>query len=410
MLGFCILICGCGDTFRPVATPLPQPTPTPQNFRLAVFTACQLMQNPADPGNATDKICNPAATNGSVAVDVNVSGDSVEGVVPVGLGPVFALVENTVAVTVTTADFNNDTITQHNDSHISSTPFVSNPVTIGLPSGARPISMVTSNGTIYVAESGRNVVGVLGNSPLSLSAEVPVGTTPVNMAVLPNAKKIYVVNQGSGNVTVISPVDNSVITTVPVGSSPAFAVPSADSSRVFVLNRGSGTVTVIDATTDAIISTIQVGSSPNFAAFDAQNQRVVVTNSGSSTVSIISADPSSPQFLTVLRNVTVGTNPVAVTVLADGTRSYVANAGSNSVSVVNNLSLTVTKTIPVGTFPISIASDAESAKVLTANRDSSNVSVINTSTDSEVADPSGNPVRIAAPSGLSPIFVAVGPG
>ena len=415
----CALISGCGDIFRPVATPLPQPSPDPQNFRLAVVTSCQLDPNPPDPNN-------PCLASGvtSQAMDVNVSGDSIDGVVPVGSSPVFALVQNFsgLSATVTTADFGNDTVTQHSDAHSAGVPpVVSSAATVGLPSGAKPISIASANATFYVAESGRNAVGVLGGFPMSLSTEIQVGQTPVNLALLPNSKEVYVLNQGSNDVTVISTADNSVLATVPVGTAPVWAVPSADSSRVFVVNRGSGTVSVIDATSHTVKATLTVGSSPNYAVFDAKNQRVLVTNSGSNTLSVINGDPTSPNPLTVITTITVGTGPRSVTALADGSRIYVANTGSNSVSVISSLNLTVTKTISVGKSPVSIASDGNSAKVFTANRDSQDVSVILTSSDSEAADASGNPIRIPAPLNpscvptstttcprLSPIFVAVG--
>ena len=412
----CTLISGCGDIFRPVATPLPQPSPDPQNFRLAVVTACQFDPSSPDPNN-------PCLANGvtSQAMDVNVSGDSIDGVVPVGSSPVFALVQNLAGVTavVTTADFGSDTVTQHSDAHSPGVaPVVSAATTVGLPSGAKPISIVNANGTLYVAESGRNAVGVLGGGfPLSLTTEIQVGQTPVNLALLPNAKEVYVLNKGSNDVTVISTADNSVLATVPVGTTPVWAVPSADSSRVFVVNQGSGDVSVIDATNHTVNATLTVGSSPNYAVLDTKNQRVLVTNSGSNTISVINGDPTSPNPLTVIKTITVGTNPRSVTALADGTRVYVANTGSNSVSVISSLNLTVTKTIPVGTSPVSIASDGDSAKVFTANRDSQDVSVIVTSSDSEAADANGTPTRIPAPcvqtsatacQRLNPIFVAIG--
>jgi len=412
-------VSGCGDTFRPVATPLPQPSPDPQSFRLAVMTACELI-----PGTTT---CNPGGVP-SQASDVNVSGDSVEGVVPVGLSPMFALVQNSgVIATVTTADFDNDTVSQHVDNHISSVVSVSAPTTIGLPSGAHPISLANANGILYVAESGRSVVGVLSGAPLALTTEIPVGTNPVNLALLPNSSKIYVVNRVSASVTVISTANNNVVTTIPVGSTPVWAVASPDSSRVYVVNQGSGSISVVDATSDTVIATLSVGASPNYATFDARNQRVVVTNPGSNTVSVINADPTSPAFKNVT-NVAVGSNPISATALADGTRIYVANTGSNSVSVINSLSLAVTKTISLSSTittadqtpsPVWIASDSDSLKVFTANRDSRNASVILTSTDSELSDANGKPVRIPAPNAdptcsgascvrLSPVFIAVG--
>ena len=418
----CFLISGCGDTFRPVATPLPQPSPDPQSFRLAVMTACQLI-----PGTGT---CDPSGVT-SQGSDINVSGDTVDGVVPVGLSPVFALVQNNgVTATVTTADFDNDTISQHTVTHsvtAGQAPSVSAVTTIGLTPGARPISLASAGGFTYAAEFGRRVVGVMGGFPIALQSEIQVGTNPVNLTALPNGSKIYAVNRGDNSVTVISTANNNAVATIPVGTSPVWAVPSADGSRVFVVNQGSGSVSVIDATSDLVLATVTVGTSPNYAVFDARNQRVVITNPGSNTVSVINADPTSPAFQNVT-NVAVGSNPVSVTALADGTRLYVANTGSNSVSVINSLSLAVSKTISLSSTitpadqtpsPVWIASDSESLKVITANRDSQNASVIQTSTDSEVTDANGKPVRIPAPNvdatctgsacaRLSPVFIAIG--
>jgi hypothetical protein len=127
-------------------------------------------------------------------MDINVSGDSLDGVVPVGSSPVFALVQNLagISATITTADFGSDTVTQHTDAHSAgAAPVVSAATTVGLPSGAKPISIVSANGSFYVAESGRNAVGVVGGGfPLSLTTEIQVGQTPVNLALLPNSKEV----------------------------------------------------------------------------------------------------------------------------------------------------------------------------------------------------------------------------
>ena len=423
----CLLICGCGDTFRPVATPLPLPSPTPTSSRFATFTSCQV-----DPATGD---CSTASTApDGASTDINVSGDTLVGITPVGRSPINALVESSL---VATADRDSDTITSYSRVSLGTSTTVSAPSITGLPSGARPTSLVNANGTVYVTESGRNVVGVLGGSPFSITAEVPVGATPINLTVLPNGKKIYAVNQGDNSITVIDASDNSVVTTVfdSKASSPIWAVPSADSSHVFVVNQASSNVTVIDATDDSVVATLQLpaGSLPNFATVDTQNQRIVITNPGTitaaGTVTVINADPTSPLFLSVT-NIPVGINPRSATALANGTRIYVANTGSHSISIINSLSLTVSKTISLITTtdpipsPISISSDTESQKVLVANRDSKDISVINTSSDTELTDLSGNIFRLPAPqvdltcastptvpcARLNPIFIAVGPG
>src|SRR5579859_6279143 len=87
----CILVSGCGDVFRPVATPLPLPSPDPQTFRLAVFTSC--MPDPVQTCSTGNQSPSGAST------DVDVSGDTLAGVTPVGRSPIFALVESSQVVT-----------------------------------------------------------------------------------------------------------------------------------------------------------------------------------------------------------------------------------------------------------------------------------------------------------------------
>jgi YVTN family beta-propeller protein len=394
---FCLLISGCGDTFRPVATPLPQSTADPQTFRLAVF------------------ISGSAAAQGQVS-DVNAAGDTISAVTPVGTNPVFALAESSRVVT---ADLDSDTVTSFSQLTLSTSLSILGLTTTTLPKGARPTSLADANNSIFVGESGRGVVGVLAGSPLALTTEIPVGGNPVALAALPSGQKVYAVNQSSSSVTAISTADNTLAATVTVGSNPVWAVASSDSTRVYVINQGSNSVSVIDAATDTLISTVTVGSAPNYAVFDAKLQRLLVTNPGSNTLSVINADPVSPAYLTV-STVNVGSGPTSVTALANGTKIYVANKVSNNVTVINSTSLAPTSTIPVGTTPVWIASDSPSAKVFVANTASQNFSIIQTSNDSEVKDASGNAVRLPAPNvdptctgaacvRQTPVFVAVTP-
>ncbi len=395
---FCVLISGCGDTFRPVATPLPQQTGDPQTFRLAVFVS-------GSPG-----------IQGQVS-DLNASGDNVSAVTRVGTNPVFALAELSRVVT---ADFDSDTVTSFSQLDLSNTLTITGLTTTTLPKGAKPISLADANNSVYVAESGRGVVGVLAGSPLALTTEIPVGGNPVALAALPNGQKVYAVNQAGGSVVAIATPDNTVAATVTVGTSPVWAVASVDSTRLYVVNQGSNNVSVIDPNTNTLMSTVNVGTSPNYAFFDGKLQRLLVTNPGSNTLSVINADPLSPAYLSVT-TVNVGAKPASVTALADGTKIYVANKGSNSVTVINATSLAVSSTVPVGTTPVWIASDSPSLKVFVANMASQNFSIIQTSNDSEVKDASGNPVRPSAPNvdpnctgtgcaKETPVFVAVTPG
>jgi YVTN family beta-propeller protein len=371
-LFFLFFLSGCGDTFRPIANPLPKPSPDPQEAHLVELLS-------SSPG-----------ANG-ISTEINSSGDTVVGQLTVGHNPVNAFVNSGQVIT---ANLDDDTVSSYTRFFgASAVPSLPNVATASLTPGSKPAFVVPAGSNVYVANSGLGTVGVITGG--TLSSEVAVGSNPLALAALPNGSKVYCVNQASGNVSVISTKDNTVVATVSVGASPVWAVSSAESARVFVVNQGSNNVSVIDTGSDTVVATIGVGTGPNYATFDPMLQRVYVTNPGSNNLSILNADPNAG--LGLIATVAVGAAPVSVTALANGSRAYVANSGDNSVSVINALSNAVTKRIPVGTNPIWISSSGDSLKVYTANRASQDVSVIRTINDSEITDSSGNVMRIPAP-------------
>lgn len=355
-------ITGCGDTFRPIATPIISGGGDPQLRRHGIVVSTN------------------GATADGAATHVNISGDTNVGQVPLGQDPVHAALHTGGAITYvvnrggTPAAGNTpkpsitvyDTFNQPTSQNI--------PLIATLPDDSNPVYVHTSPVMVLVAFAGRNTVGVLIPGQNTLVDQIATGTTPVAITSLSNGSKFYVANQGSNDVTVIRG-DRTIATTVPVGAAPSYLVASADNARVYVLNRGGNSVSVIDATNDTVISTVPVGATPNFAVFDARNLRVYVTNSGGNTISVINADRNSPSYLAVT-NVTVGNAPVSLTVLADGTRIYVANSGSNSISVISALSNAVQTTLNLGGLrPVSIGSSpSDSTKVIVAAQDTVPVS------------------------------------
>src|SRR5256884_8397226 len=125
-----LLVCvGCGDQFRPVATPITPPPPDPQPTHF-IFVIDGNGAN--DPGTGTR---------------IDVSGDTNVGVATVGLGPVHAaLLPNGSRIYV--ANSFEDTISLYALTSLT-------PVTTSLPFGSRPVFVhTTENGTMYVANIG----------------------------------------------------------------------------------------------------------------------------------------------------------------------------------------------------------------------------------------------------------------
>ena len=381
-----VLVEGCGNTFRPTIVPLPGASGDPASLSQAAVLAT----NPTGPGSVTH---------------INGSGDTNAGVVRVGINPVYLSKIGTSQALVINGD-------QTLSLYLALLPLSATVNTVTQPSGsANGISAAaSSNGNIYIANSGSNNVTVVPGSTNVAIGNVPVGSGPVAVATNAASNKAYIVNQAGGSVTVINTQDSTPGVTIPVGTSPIFAIPSADGQLVFVVNQGSNSVTVIDSVTDIVVPIAPVlatGASPNFAFYDAKLKRLYVNNSGSNSITVIKADqydPTNSIFPSLLGTITLsaGPLPTSLTVLADGTKAYVARGGctagtnqvtllanlgsctGNLVSVIDTIGLREIRTITVGPGAVSIASSPDSTRVFVTNAGANSASIIKTGTDSEL--------------------------
>src|SRR5713226_80412 len=320
-----VLLSSCGDTFRPVAVPIPQPG-----------------GDPAGLGNAIILSANGAGTTPGTASHINVSGDTVTAVHDVGANPVHAIL---LGSEVVVANQGSDTLTAYLVTSAGGT----SATTITLPAGSKPTFVNTTDNTnVYVAEQGTNAIGVIPLSTLngdsqdcSLTHQPPCHITDVSVSISSpvaiaqplNSGKVYVANAGSGKVTVIDIATLAVKTTINVGTNPQAIVASADNNCLYVANQGSNNVTVISTASDtATASPIAVGPGPKFLLFNNKLQRVYVANNGGSTISIINhaANCSASTSTSVPLS---HSSPESITALSDGSRVYVANS-DGTVSVI----------------------------------------------------------------------------
>lgn len=342
-----VLALGCGSTFRPIATPIPEPGGDPATLRRAVV------------------VNDNGAARGSASV-INTAGDTNLGNVVAGVGPVHAgFVSSTRTYIVNQAE---NTVTRF----LTGSP-ASTPATIPMPVNCGPVFVFNRTSiNAYVACPGSDQVAVLSSSLDSVVTTVNVGTDPVQINQTFNGSKVYALNEGSGTVSVIAAVDNTVSATIAVGGSPKWSAMNQDGTLLFVVNAG-GYVNVVNTTTDVLAGAPLTGTialpgavSPSFAVFEANKRRLYVVDPGAGLLFAVEANNASSATFGNVTAITVGTDPRSVTALANGAKVYVANCGSDSVSVIDALSLAVTKTILTGTCPISLASPTDAIRVVVA--------------------------------------------
>ncbi|HKN33834.1 MAG TPA: hypothetical protein VJX16_11390 [Terriglobales bacterium] len=415
------LICtGCGDIFRPVANPIPGPSPDPQNFHFAIVAS----QNaPGNPGSG---------------MQIDVSGDSNVGVVPAGSlgvatgqGPVHAAILSPGAARVYLANGTDDTVTTF--SPASAFGPIGTATTITLPSGSNPVFHsnpvflhTTEPGTMYVANSGifpgtspicpnTSSVAVINTASEVVANFICVGLQPTVLAETPDARKLYSVNKGSNSITAINTVDLSHNDVLGFNGL-VWAVASLDSTKLYVLDQTG--LSVIDTTTDTLIpsSSVSLLAGSNFMLLDHHLNRLYITNPTTGSLTILDATTNPPKVLP--NSVALPSTVAMVTALTDGTRAYVASyqvgacstprpadtCVASQVAVIRTSDNTLTKTIDLGSvdltssgllqsrvvcdnaasggkFPVSVASSVDSSKVYVANCYAGSTSVIRTSDD-----------------------------
>ncbi len=235
------------------------------------------------------------------------------------------------------------------------TPTVIDPITVGTSPSA---VVATSNGKVYVANSGSGTVSVISTSTNKVTKTIQVGSSPQGLAISPDGSKVYVANTGSGTVSVINTSSDALVDVNPatwwavdsiaVGSSPTGLAVSPDGTRLYVANKGSGTVSVINTANYGVTKTITAGTQPTSVAVSPDNKSVYVTNIGSSTVTVIDATSAATNAYTVRKTIALGTgvSPSSVKFSPDGSLAYVAN-GNDTISVIDTRSTTLARTLAI---------------------------------------------------------------
>jgi len=239
-----------------------------------------------------------------------------------------------------------------------------------------------SGGYAYIANSSSSSVSVIDLATNTVTATIPVGQSPIGVAIGPDGNRVYITNQGSFSISVINAITNKVIATVPTppGSDPSGITASRDGKFVYVSYYNAQSIGVIDAKTNTVIKTIVVGANPWDVALSPDGGKLYVANLGDNTVSVINTASG-----TVTATIPVGTGPNGLSLSTDGKVLYVSNVLSNDVSVVNTATNQVAGTIKVGTSPVTVVVNADGSRVYTSNIVDNTVSVVNTATNSVIA-------------------------
>jgi YVTN family beta-propeller protein len=421
------LIAGCGNSYRPVVTPINPSGP------------------PAQPASYAVVVSSPSPTAPGVATIIDYAGDTIMAAAPIGPGPAAFTIDQLGSAGYTV---NSDgTLTNFPVSTSLQAKFVTYTT---LSTAAKPVNLYSPAIGLWATDLNGNIVDVFTGSPATFKLAIPVAPTPISIVGTGSnaGQRNYVISQNFDDTTtgvacntspttapigVATPIETSSFSPdipIPLGKCPVYTLMNNDTRRLFVLNRGDDTIT-LDACTPFLnqngqlvtchpslpLSTAAGLTGPNvpaiagpvYAEYNSATNQLVVANYDGGTISVIDVSldqyGNDSQTFGTTYTVPVGKNPASVTVLLDGSRAYTANQADGTVTVVNLTSHAVEKTLSVVGHPRTVVSTQNSqfSKVYVASPDSPYLTILSTSaTASDVVDTTilvqGNIVDVRATS------------
>jgi YVTN family beta-propeller protein len=270
--------------------------------------------------------------------------------------------------------------------------------TADVPVGSYPIGVAVDPATdqIYVTNNGSNSVSVISGGTDTVIETVAVGSSPYGVAFNPTVDRVYVANTKDDTVSVIDAYEHEIFATVPVGSGPMGVAVDPGTNTIYAANAVGNSVSVIDGYTDKVTATVPVGTYPQGIAVDPDTHTIYTANAASNSVSVISGYND-----TVTATVPVGSGPDAITVDPVTGFVYVANRVGNTVSVIDEATNAVTDTLPAGTDPTGVAADAYTYQVYVTNQGSPSLSEIDEATDAVTGAPTGPIAPGSVPSAVA---------
>jgi YVTN family beta-propeller protein len=262
-----------------------------------------------------------------------------------------------------------------------------------VPVGTTPTDVAVGEGAAWVTNTASGTVDRVDPSTRTVRQTIRVGAGPTGVAV--GEDSVWVTNTLDGSVSRIDPGSNEVTQTIGVGNGPSGIAVGPGS--VWVVNRDDHTLSRIDPETGTVVQTFAAGAGPVDVAAD--GDAVWVTNE--SVGRMLKVDPRAGR---VVGTVNVGRGPTAVAVGAGSV--WATNTLDGTVSRVDPETLTVTATIEVGEGPSGIAA-GQDVVLVTLEPDGAISRIDPETNDATVSSIGGRPAGVAR-WGRS-VFVAVRP-
>lgn len=218
------------------------------------------------------------------------------------------------------------------------------------------LSNASRAATLVVANKTDSTVSLVALSSGAITATIPTGVGPHEVAVSPDGRLAAVSDYGKkepgSTVTILDLEAAKVVRKISLGEHRRpHGLAWLSGSRLVVTAEGSGSLLVLDASEGKVLASIPTRQEvSHMVAVTPDGRRAFVANIGSGSVTVV--DLVERQVLRVLPT---GAGAEAIAVSPDGKEVWVGNRGADSLTVIGADSLEVLEDLPCPGFPIRIA-------------------------------------------------------
>jgi YVTN family beta-propeller protein len=212
--------------------------------------------------------------------------------------------------------------------------------------GRRPLlPCVASDGSLFLPSGPDRTVTALDRDGKPL-ATLPVGDSPHDIAVGPDARWAYQPNSASHTLTVIDVRSRSVAGEIPAGRGPGHIAFTPDGRFAFVANTLSDDLTVVDVASHEAVGTIPAGEGAHMPLLSHDGKRGYVADFVADDLAVWDVERREP-----LGHVKTGIYPHAFGISGDDRWLVVSNTGESSVCVADASSMRTVARLDVGGGP-----------------------------------------------------------